>query len=40
VERKREAEERGEEYVEDPRYYVGEDGIRRRRVKKWFGIWE
>ncbi|KAH8628638.1 hypothetical protein IG631_15895 [Alternaria alternata] len=40
LERKREAEERGEEYVEDPRYYVGEDGIRRRRVKKWFGIWE
>ncbi|KAH4180712.1 hypothetical protein HBH70_204080 [Parastagonospora nodorum] len=40
LERQREAEERGEEYVEDPRYYVGEDGIRRRRVKKWFGIWE
>ncbi|KAL1791837.1 hypothetical protein ACET3X_009588 [Alternaria dauci] len=40
LERKKEAEERGEEYVEDPRYYVGEDGIRRRRVKKWFGIWE
>lgn len=36
----REAEERGEEYIEDPRYYVGEDGIRRRRVKRWFGIWE
>jgi hypothetical protein len=40
LERIREAEERGEEYVEDPRYYIGEDGIRRRRVKKWFGIWE
>lgn len=40
LERQREAEERGEEYVEDPRYYVGEDGVRRRRVKKWFGIWE
>ncbi|KAF2733182.1 hypothetical protein EJ04DRAFT_495680 [Polyplosphaeria fusca] len=36
----REAEERGEEFVEDPRYYIGEDGIRRRRVKRWFGIWE
>lgn len=36
----REAEERGEEYVEDPRYYIGEDGVRRRRVKRWFGIWE
>ena len=36
----REAEERGEEYIEDPRYYIGEDGIRRRRVKRWFGIWE
>ncbi|KAF2706648.1 hypothetical protein K504DRAFT_459054 [Pleomassaria siparia CBS 279.74] len=35
-----EAEERGEEYIEDPRYYIGEDGIRRRRVKRWFGIWE
>jgi hypothetical protein len=34
------AEEKGEEYVEDPRYYVGEDGVRRRRVKRWFGIWE
>lgn len=40
LERIREAEERGEEYVEDPRYYIGEDGIRRRRVKRWFGIWE
>lgn len=40
LERKREAEERGEEYVEDPRYYIGEDGIRRRRVKRWLGIWE
>lgn len=40
LERMREAEERGEEYVEDPRYYIGEDGIRRRRVKRWFGIWE
>jgi hypothetical protein len=40
LERIREAEERGEEYVEDPRFYVGEDGIRRRRVKRWFGIWE
>ncbi|EUC50232.1 hypothetical protein COCMIDRAFT_1186 [Bipolaris oryzae ATCC 44560] len=40
LERQREAEEKGEEYVEDPRYYVGEDGIRRRRVKRWFGIWE
>jgi hypothetical protein len=39
-ERQREAEERGEEWVEDTRYYVGEDGIRRRRVKRWFGIWE
>ncbi|KAF2472251.1 uncharacterized protein BDR25DRAFT_19691 [Lindgomyces ingoldianus] len=35
-----EAEERGEEYIEDPRYYIGEDGVRRRRVKRWFGIWE
>ncbi|KAF2828482.1 hypothetical protein CC86DRAFT_392760 [Ophiobolus disseminans] len=26
--------------VEDSRYYVGEDGVRRRRVKRWFGIWE
>jgi hypothetical protein len=40
LERMREAEERGEEYVEDPRYYIGEDGVRRRRVKRWFGIWE
>ncbi|KAF9740837.1 hypothetical protein PMIN06_004750 [Paraphaeosphaeria minitans] len=40
LEKIREAEERGEEYVEDPRYYIGEDGIRRRRVKRWFGIWE
>lgn len=40
LERIREAEERGEEYVEDPRFYIGEDGVRRRRVKKWFGIWE
>lgn len=40
LDRIREAEERGEEYVEDPRYYVGEDGVRRRRVKRWFGIWE
>ncbi|KAI8936483.1 hypothetical protein NX059_006888 [Plenodomus lindquistii] len=40
LERKREAEERGEEYIEDPRYYIGEDGVRRRRVKRWFGIWE
>lgn len=40
LERQRVAEEKGEEYVEDPRYYVGEDGVRRRRVKKWFGIWE
>ncbi|KAF1974962.1 hypothetical protein BU23DRAFT_530682 [Bimuria novae-zelandiae CBS 107.79] len=40
LERIREAEERGEEYIEDPRYYIGEDGIRRRRVKRWFGIWE
>lgn len=40
LERQRKAEERGEEYVEDPRYYIGEDGIRRRRVKRWFGIWE
>jgi hypothetical protein len=40
LERQREAEERGEEYVEDPRYYVGEDGVRRRRVKRWLGIWE
>ncbi|KAF2691068.1 hypothetical protein K458DRAFT_287385 [Lentithecium fluviatile CBS 122367] len=40
LERIREAEERGEEYVEDPRYYIGEDGVRRRRVKRWFGIWE
>ena len=40
LERQRMAEEKGEEYVEDPRYYVGEDGIRRRRVKRWFGIWE
>lgn len=40
LERQREAEEKGEEYVEDPRYYVGEDGVRRRRVKRWFGIWE
>lgn len=40
LERIREAQERGEEYVEDPRYYIGEDGIRRRRVRRWFGIWE
>ncbi|KAL1654575.1 hypothetical protein SLS61_002764 [Didymella pomorum] len=40
LERQRMAEEKGEEYVEDPRYYVGEDGVRRRRVKRWFGIWE
>lgn len=40
LQRIREAEEKGEEYVEDPRYYVGEDGVRRRRVKRWFGIWE
>jgi hypothetical protein len=40
LERQREAEEKGEEYVEDPRYYVGEDGVRRRRVRRWFGIWE
>ncbi|KAF2638005.1 hypothetical protein P280DRAFT_471657 [Massarina eburnea CBS 473.64] len=40
AERIKEAEARGEEYVEDPRYYIGEDGIRRRRVKRWFGIWE
>lgn len=39
-ERIAEAEEKGEEYQEDPRYYVGEDGVRRRRVKRWFGIWE
>jgi hypothetical protein len=38
--RQQEAEAKGEEYVEDPRYYVGEDGVRRRRVKRWFGIWE
>lgn len=36
----REAEERGEEYVDDPRYYVDEMGVRRRRVKRWLGIWE
>jgi cellulose biosynthesis protein BcsQ len=40
LQRIQEAEERGEEYVEDPRYYIGEDGVRRRRVKRWFGIWE
>lgn len=40
LQRVKEAEERGEEYQEDPRYYVDEDGVRRRRVKKWFGIWE
>lgn len=40
LERMREAEERGEEYLDDPRYYIGEDGVRRRRVKRWFGIWE
>ncbi len=39
-EREREAEERGEEFVYDSRYWVGEDGVRRRRVKRWFGIWE
>ncbi|KAF2197495.1 hypothetical protein GQ43DRAFT_444216 [Delitschia confertaspora ATCC 74209] len=38
--KKRAAEENGEEWVEDPRYYIGADGVRRRRVKKWFGIWE
>jgi hypothetical protein len=38
--KKRAAEERGEEWVDDPRYIIGEDGKRRRRVKKWFGIWE
>lgn len=36
----REAEERGEEYQEDPRYYVDEHGVRRRKVKRWLGIWE
>jgi hypothetical protein len=40
LERIKEAEARGEEYVEDPRYYIGEDGVRRRRVKRWFGVWE
>lgn len=40
LDRQREAEEKGEEYIEDPRYYIGEDGVRRRRVKRWFGIWE
>ena len=40
LERQQMAEEKGEEYVEDPRYYIGEDGVRRRRVKRWFGIWE
>ncbi|KAF1831507.1 hypothetical protein BDW02DRAFT_641430 [Decorospora gaudefroyi] len=40
AEREAEAEARGEEYVTDPRYYVGDDGVRRRRVKRWFGIWE
>lgn len=40
LERQRMAEESGQEYNEDPRYYVGEDGVRRRRVKRWFGIWE
>ncbi|ORY13709.1 hypothetical protein BCR34DRAFT_561570 [Clohesyomyces aquaticus] len=35
-----EAAERGEDYNDDPRYYIGEDGIRRRRVKRWLGIWE
>jgi hypothetical protein len=38
--RVREAEERGEEYVDDPRYYVDSEGVRRRRVKRWLGIWE
>ncbi|KAF2264483.1 hypothetical protein CC78DRAFT_568199 [Lojkania enalia] len=40
LERIREAEERGEEYQEDPRFYIDEEGVRRRRVKRWFGIWE
>ena len=40
LERQKEAEAKGEEYVEDPRYYVGEDVVMRRRVKRWFGIWE
>ncbi|KAH6614869.1 hypothetical protein C7974DRAFT_402809 [Boeremia exigua] len=40
LERQRMAEEMGEEYVTDSRYYIGEDGVRRRRVKRWFGIWE
>jgi hypothetical protein len=40
LERLKEAEAKGDEYVEDSRYYVGEDGVRRRRVKRWFGIWE
>ncbi|KAF2274565.1 uncharacterized protein EI97DRAFT_495314 [Westerdykella ornata] len=40
LQRIREAEERGEEYLEDPRYWVDAYGVRRRRVKKWFGIWE
>lgn len=31
AERIRMAEEKGEEYVEDPRYFVAEDGVRRRR---------
>jgi hypothetical protein len=38
--RKKAAEERGEEWVEDPRYYYDSNGVRRRRVRKWFGIWE
>ncbi|KAF2746423.1 hypothetical protein M011DRAFT_468517 [Sporormia fimetaria CBS 119925] len=40
LDRIREAKERGEELEEDPRYYVDEEGVRRRRVKRWFGIWE
>lgn len=38
--KKQAAEERGEIWVDDPRYVIGEDGKRRRRVKKWFGVWE
>jgi hypothetical protein len=41
LDRVREAEEKGEEFViDDPRYYIDEEGVRRRRVKKWLGIWE
>jgi hypothetical protein len=28
------------DYSEEDRYVIGSDGIKRKRVKRWFGIWE